>query len=192
MKADQGSAVQSYSIWAQPSGVLANRLQTEIDHLAGLTNEAPSFLPHVTVVAGVEGTEQEVLQRATEAAAQIQKYVIGFESVSYGKMYFQCVYMLCEPSRPTLAAAAAARRVFGKDKGDHYMPHLSLLYSDIQVAQRAQIAEALQARLMTGTSTTANPLPEKSFLVDTLNVWLTPAGDKSLKSWKLVKQIPLH
>ena len=45
---------------------------------------------------------------------------------------------------------------------------------------------------MTGTSATANPLPDNSFSVDTLNVWLTPADDKSLKSWKLVKQIPLH
>lgn len=66
----------------------------------------------------------------------MQQYEIKFQSVSYGEIFFQCIYMLCEPSQPTLAAAAAARRVFGKNENDHYMPHLSLLYSGIPSPER--------------------------------------------------------
>ncbi|KAK9868476.1 hypothetical protein WJX84_011235 [Apatococcus fuscideae] len=64
--------MNSYSIWAQPSGMLASSLQTEIDHLAS-TNAAPSFKPHVTIMAGAEATEHEILALASELAAQLKE-----------------------------------------------------------------------------------------------------------------------
>lgn len=53
------------------SGILASSLQTEIDHLAS-TNAAPSFKPHVTIMAGAEATEHEILALASELAAQLK------------------------------------------------------------------------------------------------------------------------
>ena len=54
-----------------------------------------------------------------------------------------------------------------------------------------RLAAALQARLMAGTCDGAKALPAAGFVVDRLHVWLTPADDRSLKSWKLVKQVQL-
>lgn len=65
------SQIGSQHSRGQSPGVLATSLQSEIDHLAS-SNGAPSFVPHVTVVAGVEGSEQDIIQKATEAAAQLK------------------------------------------------------------------------------------------------------------------------
>lgn len=43
----------------------------------------------------------------------------------------QCVYIRCKKLDATLQAARQSRQAFGQDVDAHYMPHLSLLYSDI-------------------------------------------------------------
>ncbi len=53
------------------AGELANLLQQEINHLAS-SNDAPAFAPHVTVVAGADGTEQDILRKAAELAATLE------------------------------------------------------------------------------------------------------------------------
>lgn len=49
-----------------------------------------------------------------------------------GNIFHQCVYILCERDEPLLKAAASVRRAFGMDDAlSEYMPHVSLIYSDI-------------------------------------------------------------
>ena len=116
------------------------------------------------MVAGVEGTEHEVLSRATELSGKIQvvttccvllmvlrekafdaicgdmssqPYDLRFSSVSSGEVFFQCVYLLMDQAdAESQRAAAIARRVLGKNENDTYMPHLSLLYSDMPTQDR--------------------------------------------------------
>lgn len=48
-----------------------------------------------------------------------------------------CFLKLLEvPSRPLHNAGSAARRAYGMDPNARYMPHLSLLYSDISQEER--------------------------------------------------------
>lgn len=69
-------------------------------------------------------------------SACLQPYCISFDRVSFGSIFHQCVYILCNTEQPVMAAGAAAREEFGMDPSTHYMPHLSLLYSDIGPAER--------------------------------------------------------
>jgi hypothetical protein len=55
--------------------------------------------------------------------------------VTYGAVFFQCVYLLCVKEAAVMAAGAAARKAFELDTPP-YMPHLSLLYSDIDPSNR--------------------------------------------------------
>lgn len=94
-----------------------------------------------------------------------------------------------------MAAAAAARQAFGQDPGSTYMPHLSLLYSNIDQATRAGVAVEEQGKLLgsagNGGGAGSAVLQNDGFLVDSLAVWYTPLADKSLGSWHQVAEYPL-
>lgn len=72
----------------------------------------------------------------TEALVCLQPYRISFDKVAFGGIFHQCVYVLCHQDPPTMKAGSAAREAFGLDPGSPYMPHLSLLYSDINQNRR--------------------------------------------------------
>lgn len=51
--------------------------------------------------------------------------------MSYGAIFHQCVYLRCQTNGATMDAAQRARQASGHATDAPYMPHLSLLYSDI-------------------------------------------------------------
>ena len=58
-----------------------------------------------------------------------------------GSIFHQCVFILCEKDEPLLEAAASVRRTLGiNDDLSDYMPHISLLYSDIDLDQRCVLS----------------------------------------------------
>lgn len=119
----------------------------------------------------------------------MQPYRITFELAAYGTLFHQCVYLLCRRDPAALAAAAAARAACGLDPGEHYMPHLSLLYSDVDAPTRAAVAAEAQARLFAPGGIVA--AADGGFDVDRVEVWLTPVEDKSLESWRRVAAFEL-
>ncbi|KAG2429139.1 hypothetical protein HYH02_014175 [Chlamydomonas schloesseri] len=180
-----------YSLWAQPKGRLGEQLKAEIAHLAA-RHGAPAFPPHTTVLGDIErpGGRQEVLAVAAELAKKVKKYRINFTDVTRGPIYYQCVYLRVAKDDGAMAAAATAREVFGTTTGP-YMPHLSLLYSDIPEEERAKAVEYETARLYGESSGYDTLLVENGYEVDSFAVWYTPVADKSLKSWCLVGEFEL-
>jgi 2'-5' RNA ligase len=75
------------------------------------------------------------------AALYAQAYRLDFQDVSYGKIFHQCVYVRCKPSDAAMVAAKRTRQAFGHPTDAEYMPHLSLLYSDIPSDTRCILSE---------------------------------------------------
>ena len=91
-----------------------------------------------------------------------------------------------------MAAGATAKQAFGLEPAT-YMPHLSLLYSDIDVEQRRKIVEEQQEMLFgNNNSETALPENERGFVADCITVWYTPVEDKTLESWQVLAAYPLQ
>ena len=119
-----------------------------------------------------------------------------------------------------MQAARHARQAFGQDPDAPYMPHLSLLYSDIPSETRWMHVKRLLAwashlclHLIPQLSRDSccvccradlalreqqcllgggsNGLPVTGFDVDSISLWYTIGDDKCLKSWRLVKHFPL-
>lgn len=61
----------------------------------------------------------------------LQPYRISFDKPDYGSIFHQCVYMLCHQDDPTMKAGTQSKEAFSQDANSAYMPHLSLLYSDM-------------------------------------------------------------
>ncbi|PSC67618.1 poly(A) RNA polymerase GLD2 [Micractinium conductrix] len=182
--------VKSYSLWAMPRGPLADRLGSEIRALAAATPGAPPFAPHVTLLGGIRTTEADVLARAKRLAAELKPYRVAFDRVSSGAVFHQCVYLLCRQEAETMAAGAATRATFNQDPASRYMPHLSLLYSDIDQPERELVAAEQQQRLF-GEGGMLTGGERDGFEVTSLTVWEMEESDRSLASWRQLADYPL-
>ncbi|KXZ43694.1 hypothetical protein GPECTOR_83g306 [Gonium pectorale] len=180
---------ESYSLWAMPKGRLGDQLRAEIAALAERQG-APAFPPHVTVLGDIERPREEMIRMTKELAAQVKKYRINFVDVTRGSIFYQCVYLLVAKDEGTMAAAATARKVFDRTTPP-YMPHLSLLYSDIDEAERDKVVKYERDRLYGESSGYDTLLVENGYEVGSFAIWYTPTEDKSLKSWCLVDEIEL-
>lgn len=65
-------AESSYSIWLVPDPAedFYKRVATEIEHWA-LKKNSPVFPPHVTLIGGIKGTEDDVLSKTEALAKQL-------------------------------------------------------------------------------------------------------------------------
>lgn len=175
------------------AGSLAARLQHEITHLASQA-DAPDFPPHVTLIGGVARPKDHVLATAERLAGELAPVDIAFDRVAAGQIFHQCVYVMATPTAPLMAAGAAAKRAFDLPPA-LYMPHLSLIYSEMDAAAREALAGQEQARLLGdgGAGDGDGPLShsERSFTADSVAVWFTPEEDKTLESWRAVAVFPL-
>lgn len=111
--------------------------------------------------------------------------------VACGQIFHQCVYILCAKSPEAMAAAAVAREAFGMDQSQPYMPHLSLLYSDIDMETRQSVVKEEVQRLYGDKSSYDTLVTDPGFEAASLSMWYTPVEDKSLKSWHKVADFEL-
>lgn len=84
-----------------------------------------------------------------------------------------------------MEAGKAARQAYSIDTPP-YMPHLSLLYADVEEEGRKTAAKASISRLMGEGADYGTLLPDNTFSVDSLALWYTPVEDHSLDSWREV------
>ena len=103
-----------------------------------------------------------------------------------GKLFYQCVYVLCEDDESLSAAHQLARDAYGSagSAGATFMPHASVIYGDLDEAERAaraaRVADELAPLLGGG---------EAAFTPTALALWRTRAGHTT--EWSEVAEVPL-
>ena len=209
------SVPMSYSVWLKPApdSALGRSLAKMVArHAAELGT--PAFAPHVTLLGGFTAEDdvratpcvaqlhtlraeacvhrpQDAALRATRALADRVRALSPLprcraKSVQAGRLYYQCVYVLCEDDQALTAAHQLARDVFSSagSAGPTFMPHASVVYGDLDEAEKAaraaSVADELAPLLASG---------EASFTPTALALWRTRAGHTT--EWTEVAEVPL-
>ena len=141
----------------------------------------PSFEPHITLLGGVIGSEEEIVKKTAQTASMLAPYEILLTQVDYLDEYFRCLFINVEKTSEVMNANAKAREVFheyitSKHPATEYMPHLSLLYGDIS----SQTKEAIVKKIGREWNLT--------FEAASIHLFLTK-GD--VKDWHKLKEFPL-
>lgn len=206
-----------FSVWLVPrASPVKTCLSETIQHFSTKLN-APNFPPHCTLVgdtkadaadtvAGAKlissklkaGAPNAVLKNTSGVARHwlgiwlVQKFYIRFPDVSTSSTYFQCVFLLCEKGPEILEAYQLAKDTYGLAEAPPFMPHVSLLYSDIDAKSRG--AEAIGARNSLFSEMSEYRLLSKDpgFWAEDLEVWSVDIQDKSLQSWKKIAEFELQ
>ena len=190
-------ATSMYSVWLEPPAgtPAASRSEAFIrSQAAKHAGRAPTFDPHVTLAGGFVGTEAEARDRTARIAADLASTAGPLEcralDATAGEVYFQCVYLRMVPTdqlnRAHELAATAFGVVPGNGGGRPYMPHLSLVYGDLDASERRTAAEEATRELL------GDRAPEAGFLAEDISLWRTDVQDRTCRTWSRVERFPLR
>ncbi|KAH7286441.1 hypothetical protein KP509_32G007300 [Ceratopteris richardii] len=192
MQTGTGDELGWYSVWAQPSAAEEPpSLRPAMAHLRSLF-DGPAFEPHVTVL-GV-GNRKVSLRQASlslqSACRALAPYTCCLTRPSSGNTFYQCVYMLVDPSDKVVHANKVVQSIFEAEqlvdgpKSD-YMPHLSLLYANLTEEHKKTAKVLVEEKY-------GSQLCNTEFHVSSLCLYSTDTSDKELVSWKKVAEFPLE
>jgi 2'-5' RNA ligase len=141
------------SVWLVPLGDVCDRLAHLILELSQ-EYASPLFPPHVTLLGGLSGAEQDIIARARQLAAQIEPFQAQLGSVDYLDNYHRALFVRVKESEPLLAANRTARDVYNCHNEPRYMPHLSLLYGHFAPSVKGDIIAKIGNRFDMGFQVT--------------------------------------
>ncbi|MDJ0656849.1 MAG: 2'-5' RNA ligase family protein [Xanthomonadales bacterium] len=130
-----------FHLWLTPEREAMNLLQSVVEHLAKV-HGGPVFVPHITLLSGLSGDEQTLIEKCRRLAEEVGQVHIELTAPEVGTSYFQCVYMGVVESHPVMQARQAAGEIFGLSK-EGFLPHLSLYYGNNSREHRAKIMAAV-------------------------------------------------
>jgi len=106
------------ALWLQPrpGSPLHTVLRQTIVGLAPVFDDAPVFMPHVTLVTGIhvhnQGEIDLVLDSAFAAAKSVPQLTVRFDKITYGSTFFRKVVFEVLPLAELISLAAIAKEEF--------------------------------------------------------------------------------
>lgn len=135
---------ETYSIWLVPDREtrVYRVLDERISDRARSYPNAPDFEPHITLLGGIERDEATVVERTQDLVRGCDPFGLDFSAVSCSTTTHQCVFLLVTPSAALLRLRRSASESFGLAER-MYVPHLSLVYSVIDVEERVRLVRSI-------------------------------------------------
>jgi len=165
----------THSLWLVPDGEEQASLAQTIAELAQ-EHGGPAFSPHITLLGGLHGSEDEILHLAEQIVEQIAPLHVEFEGLGAEDVYFRSLYLVARPTLSLIVANQLARRLLGVDPAEPFRPHLSVIYGMYPPETKRAIVQSLAGRLPAACQ------------VASLEVWRT---DQPVERWELTRQLRL-
>nr|ABQ76058.1 probable tRNA splicing protein, cyclic phosphodiesterase [uncultured haloarchaeon] len=141
-----------YSLWFIPDrdSDAYRRLSSIISEYAEVYDDAPEFRPHITILGGIDrdvSTLKKDVKNLAEECNPVQTVLTG---VQCSTTKHQCVFLLVEATMNILSAHKAMRDTCNIDHR-MYVPHLSIIYSEMNITERLQIINSIDVSSLQGT-----------------------------------------
>jgi 2'-5' RNA ligase len=164
-----------YSVWLIPSADAYSRLLGLITQLSK-DYGGPLFDPHVTLIGGVLGSNEEIVSKTLRLASLLEPFTIELENLGYSDEFFRCVFIRVKRSEEVMGAYSRAQDVFRLPRDPQWMPHLSILYGDFSSGMKAKIIQRIGSEFAL------------SFVVTTVRLMLTEGRPED---WRRVRTFSL-
>jgi 2'-5' RNA ligase len=165
-----------YSVWLVPPNPEFIRFSQLIDNLA-VENATHGFVPHVTILGGIEARPEKTVENARALAAGLRPYIISLEEVGYTSEFFKCLFVRVKCTAHTLSAYDNAVDIFSASPSVKYKyePHLSLMYGTFPEHTKERIIRRIGSSF------------DDRFTVNSLHLYETDPTDVS--RWRKIEEI---
>ncbi|MBI5613454.1 2'-5' RNA ligase family protein [Candidatus Gottesmanbacteria bacterium] len=167
---------QRYALWYEPTGESYVELSAIIKKLA-TAYRSPIFEPHITLLpGGTEANLATVTQKLEDIISDTPPFETHLTSYSYLEEYFKCIFIQVEKTPSVMNFAHAIQREIHGQQANDFIPHLSIFYGQLPIAEKKEIIKNL------------GDLVNKHFIIKTVHVISYELG-KPPESWKKVASI---
>lgn len=133
----------TYSLWLKPTGSIYQALTKIIKNLSNKYS-APIFEPHVTLIGGVNDSENNIIKKTLRLINSVKPIKIKLTRIGYLNEYYRCLFLIAEETESLMNANLKAREIFGHKQDTKFLPHLSLLYGNFNVKLKEEIKKSLR------------------------------------------------
>ena len=141
----------TYSLWLEPNGEIAYKLQERIKKLSKM-HDTPVFAPHGTLLGGLQASETELVSLTNTLASSLHPFELTLTKAGYHDRFYQSLFVYIEKTDRLLEARNIACRLFDQPDTDGYLPHLSLLYGDLSRNEKERIINIMGREFYTSFS----------------------------------------
>jgi len=177
----QGAAMQSpqrFSLFLTPSDTDFAYLDGLIKEITAAQNAYP-FEPHVTVYSGSCNNQAVLKKSLADVVRGVPPIALKTAGIGCGPEYFKSLFIRFDEDVRVRRMHDRFKQVLGEDSGYRLIPHLSLLYYDVPIAEKDVLAQSI---------TTERP----EILFDAVKIvappvegWRDTAGWRTMFSMKL-------
>jgi 2'-5' RNA ligase len=167
-----------YALWLLLPPVERARFSDLIRTL-GEQHGTPGFEPHITLLGGIAGARSTAVAATAALARRIAPLHIRLAEIGRRDSYYQSLFVHVVPDASLLQAHRLAREKLARRDDAEFLPHLSLVYGDLEPAQKTAIIARLGARL------------ESDFLVEELAL-IGYRKDARPRDWRRVASFALR
>ncbi|HKK45725.1 MAG TPA: 2'-5' RNA ligase family protein [Balneolaceae bacterium] len=132
----------TYSLWLEPSGDIAFRLEERIKKLSDKYG-TPIFPPHVTLLGGLKYKEAELTTLANTLASSLDPFELELTKAGYEDNFYRSLYIHVKATSHLKEIHKMACQLFEMNYEDDFVPHLSLMYSELPQDQKERILNVL-------------------------------------------------
>ena len=127
----------SYSIWFIPKGNKYDILHSLIINIAKKYTYI-EFIPHVTLLGGFLGEENDLKNKTKNLAKKITPLIIKFNEIAFLNEFFRCLFFKIKTNHIFNHARLLAVDTFLYEDHD-FLPHLSLAYGSANEKIKTEI-----------------------------------------------------
>jgi 2'-5' RNA ligase len=138
----------------------------------------PVFAPHITITPTIDTGSGEATSILELITARVTPFDVSLDSVGHEPAYYRALYLRAMPCPHLTELNQAAKQAWELDPASPYMPHLSLLYSDIPDERKDPIVAGVGLRL---------PVVVR---IDAAELWAV--GEAGVPGWRRVARVPLR
>lgn len=128
----------TYSLWFEPSGDIAYKLQERIKKLSDEYN-TPVFSPHVTLLGSINSSETESISLTNTLASSLYPFELELTKAGYRDQFYQSLFIHVDKTPKLEEFRNRACQLFGIEEEEKFMPHLSLMYGDLSQKEKERI-----------------------------------------------------
>ena len=136
-------SVKEYAIWLNPSG----------DEFKALIQKycqeyhTPYFEPHITLVAGINGDKDSIAERVKLLSKEISPFQVTINKISHSEYYYRCVILELVLTHELEQALKTTKKLFDISDTLTFLPHISIVYGDMNIKDRSHISTELNYML---------------------------------------------
>ncbi len=132
-----------YSLWLRPTQTQTDELTQIISRLAHEYGTA-LFPPHVTLLPKIPARLSVIKQVCQKIADKTREFDLPLQKIGYTEAYYRNFFILAEPVQALLELRAAAKTALAYNTNEDFMPHLSLLYGNLDSKTKYELKQEIE------------------------------------------------